>query len=97
MSGGVGDSMHAPDSAVIKSLVAKPWAYDGTPGTYHDWQRVVRLYVRAHPKEIKDPWDTALILISYLTQGRVAAFGNAFFKEIDAGGKATFTYTDETI
>jgi hypothetical protein len=62
MSEGVEDSMHNP--SLVKSLVAQPDAYDGDPKKYRNWRRQVQLYVRAHPKEVKDTWDTALILIS---------------------------------
>src|SRR5438477_9107381 len=73
-----------PSIGLVKSLVNKPFTFNGSKKDYLEWKRKTQLFVFANTLHLKTDLDKVLCAVSYMGRERVGQWATAYVKTIMA-------------
>src|SRR5438477_5104416 len=75
-----------PSVGLVKSLVDKPFAYNGSEKDYPEWKRKTQLFVFANFIHLTTDLDKVLCAVSYMGGDRAGRWATAYVETIMSTG-----------
>src|SRR5438876_10451982 len=71
-----------PSVGLVKSLVDKPFTFNGSKKDYPEWRRKTQLFVFTNSLHLKTDLDKVLCAISYMGRERAGRWATAYVETI---------------